>query len=40
MELKELEKEIDNIKTRNKRVELDKNWETCWTRKIWEKKMK
>ena len=34
MELKELEKEIDNIKTRNKRVELDKKWETCWTRKI------
>ena len=34
MELKELEKEIDNIKTRNKRVGLDKKWETCWTRKI------
>lgn len=34
MELKELEKEIDNIKTRNKRVELDKKWETCWTRKL------
>ena len=34
MELKELEKEIDNIKTRNKRVELDKKWETSGTRKI------
>ena len=34
MELKDLEKEIESIKTRNKRVELDKKWETCWTRKI------
>lgn len=33
MELKDIEKEIENIKTRNKRVELDKKWETCWTRK-------
>lgn len=30
----DLEKEINNIKERNKRVELDKKWETCWTRKI------
>ncbi len=30
----DLEKEIDNIKERNKRVELDKRWETCWTRRI------
>ena len=34
MELKDLEKEIENIKIRNARVELDKKWETCWTRKI------
>ena len=34
MELKDLEKEIENIKERNKRVELDKKWETSWTRKI------
>ncbi len=26
--------EIEKIKQRNKRVELDKKWETCWTRKI------
>ncbi len=34
MELKDLEKEIENIKKRNARVELDKKWETSWTRKI------
>lgn len=34
MELKEIEQEIKNIKARNKRVELDKKWETSWTRKI------
>ena len=34
MELKDLEKEIENIKERNKKVELDKSWETSWTRKI------
>ena len=34
MELKDLEKEIENIKIRNARVELNKKWETCWTRKI------
>ena len=30
----DLEKEIESIKKRNKKVELDKKWETCWTRKI------
>lgn len=34
MELKELENEIESIKQRNKRVEIDKAWETSWTRKI------
>ena len=34
MEINELEQEIKNIKERNKRVELDKKWETSWTRKI------
>lgn len=34
MEIEELKKEIENIKLRNKRVELDKKWETSWTRKI------
>ncbi len=34
MEEKELEKEIENIKIRNKKVELDKKWETSWTRRI------
>ncbi len=34
MELKELEEEIVKIKERNKKVELDKDWETSWTRKI------
>ena len=29
-----LEKEIKQIKDRNKRVELDKTWETSWTRKL------
>lgn len=29
-----IENEIKNIKERNKRVELDKAWETSWTRKI------
>ncbi len=28
MELKEIENEINNIKIRNKKVELDKKWET------------
>jgi len=34
MEIKEIEQEISNIKRRNKKVELDKKWETSWTRKI------
>ena len=34
MELKDLEKEVEEIKERNKRVELDKKWETSGTRKI------
>lgn len=34
MEIKELENEIEKIKERNKRVELDKAWETSWTRRI------
>lgn len=32
--MKDLEKEIKEIKNRNKRVELDKKWETSLTRKI------
>lgn len=34
MENSNLEKEIEQIKERNKRVELDKAWETSRTRKI------
>lgn len=34
MELNELEKEVEKIKLRNKKVETDKAWETSWTRKI------
>lgn len=34
MELKDLENEIEKIKQRNKRVELDKKWETSLTRKL------
>ena len=34
MELKDVEKEIEEIKTRNARVELDKKWETSLTRRI------
>lgn len=30
----DLEKEIKQIKQRNKKVELDKAWETSWTRRI------
>ena len=33
MELKELEEKIIKIEERNKRVKLDKAWETTWTRK-------
>ena len=32
--MEELKKEIEDIKLRNKRVELDKKWETSYTRKI------
>ena len=32
--MKDLEKEIELIKERNKRVEKDKAWETSWTRRI------
>lgn len=34
MDSKELENEIKRINERNARVELDKAWETSWTRKI------
>ena len=34
MDLKELDQEIKILKQRNKRVELDKKWETSATRKI------
>lgn len=34
MELKDLEQTIEEIKERNKRVELDKKWETSTTRKV------
>lgn len=34
MDIKEIEKEIKNIKERNKRVELDKAWETSFTRRV------
>lgn len=30
----DIEKEIIKIKERNKKVELDKAWETSWTRKL------
>ena len=33
-QLNEIQREIDEIKIRNKRVEADKAWETSWTRKI------
>ena len=32
--VKNLEKEIKDIKLRNKRVEADKAWETSWSRNI------
>ncbi len=34
MDDKKIETEIKNIKARNARVELDKKWETSWTRKL------
>jgi hypothetical protein len=30
----QIEQEINNIKERNRRVELDKSWETSWARRI------
>ena len=32
--VEELKEEITKIKTRNKKVETDKAWETSWTRRI------
>ena len=32
--IQELEKEIEQIKFRNKKVEIDKEWETSFTRRI------
>lgn len=32
--MKDLEKRINDIEARNKRVELDKRWETSFTRRI------
>ena len=32
--MEELKKELEEIKQRNKRVELDKKWETSYTRKV------
>lgn len=32
--MENINEEIEKIKQRNKRVELDKKWETCWTRRI------
>ena len=32
--MNDLEKRVENIEKRNKRVELDKAWETSWTRRI------
>jgi hypothetical protein len=29
-----IEGEIENLKERNRRVELDKSWETSWARRI------
>lgn len=34
MEKEDLQLEIEKIKERNARVELDKRWETSWTRRI------
>ncbi|MBQ6127521.1 hypothetical protein IJI69_02405 [Candidatus Saccharibacteria bacterium] len=34
MERTALDKEICDIKLRNSRVELDKRWETSWTRRL------
>ena len=32
--LQDIQREIDLIKERNKRVEADKGWETSWTRRL------
>ena len=32
--LQNIQREIDLIKERNKRVEADKGWETSWTRRL------
>ena len=32
--LEQLQKEIEEIKARNRRVETDKAWETSWSRKL------
>jgi len=32
--VQELEREIEKIKERNKKVEADKSWETSWTRRF------
>lgn len=34
MSNEQIEKEINKIKARNARVELDKKWETSWTRRL------
>lgn len=34
MNIKEMQKEVENIKERNKRVEADKAWETSFIRRI------
>lgn len=34
MDNKSIESEIKNIKKRNAKVELNKKWETSWTRKL------
>ena len=34
MKNEEIKAEIESIKARNARVELDKKWETSWTRRI------
>ena len=34
MDNEKIETEIKNIKARNARVELDKKWETSWTRRL------
>ena len=32
--MRNINEEIDEIKKRNARVELDKQWETCWLRRL------